>query len=416
MRTIADHTEAVLALAKPAQRSMSLVSATGLTLAAPATSRLAIPPFDNSAMDGFLAHEADLSGAGPWTLPVAGDIPAGAPPVACPPGKAVRVMTGAAVPEGSDLVVIPVEQTNVESGPQPLPQTVTIRERTPGRGHIRRAGGDIAPGDVVAPAGTICDAATVAALVSAGVRDVEVHTAPSVAIITTGDELATWPEQPRGSQIPNSNLPMLSRIANDAGAGDVVELHAGDRAGGQFDFTHVLQRAAADFDIVVTSGGVSAGAYDVVKEVTSGEDMWFGHVAQRPGGPQGVGTWHGTPLLCLPGNPVAAYVSAHLYLWPLIRAAAGRESGLRLHQRPHLRAARADGFPAAHPTLERVVPVAVHFGAAGTEGADVATATPFSARAGSHMVGSLAGVNGLAVLPPGPESGDDDVEVWLTRI
>lgn len=412
MRSIADHTEAVLALAAPRRERRMLIDATGHTLAAPAVSALAIPPFDNSAMDGFIAHAEDLKGNGPWTLPVAGDIPAGLEPIPCPPGAAVRVMTGAPVPPGEDLVVIPVEQTDVTAGPVPLPQTVTVHTRAPGRNHIRRAGGDIAPGDVVAAAGTVCDAATLAALVSAGVQDVTVHARPTVAVITTGDELVAWPDAPSGARIPNSNLPMLARVAADAGAADVVELHAGDRAGGEHDFAHVLGRAAEAYDIVVTSGGVSAGAYDVVKEVTACESMWFGHVAQRPGGPQGAGTWRGTPLLCLPGNPVAAFVSAQLYLWPLVRAAAGHETGLHLHQRPHVAAHVEGSFPRPHPELERVVPVTVAFGA------DVARATAFSERAGSHMVGSLAGVNGLAVLPAGAATTEpaQEVDVWLTRI
>ncbi|MEH0146796.1 molybdopterin molybdotransferase MoeA [Corynebacterium sp. Q4381] len=412
MRTIAGHTEVVLALASPRRESRLLVDATGHILAAPATSRLSIPPFDNSAMDGFIAHDADLGGEGPWTLPVAGDIPAGAQPVDCPPGAAVRVMTGAAVPRGGDLVVIPVEQTDVAAGPVPLPETVTIHARTPGRSHIRRAGGDIAPGDVVAEAGTVCDAATVAALVSAGVREVEVFARPTVAVITTGDELVSWPDTPEGATIPNSNLPMLARIAKDAGAASVVELHAGDRAGGEHDFRRVLERAASQYDVVVTSGGVSAGAYDVVKEVTAGATMWFGHVAQRPGGPQGVGSWGSTPLVCLPGNPVAAFVSAHLYLWPLVRAAAGHTTGLRLNERAHIRARIGDGFPQPHPELERVVPVTVTFGPEG------ARAAAFSARAGSHMVGSLAGVNGFAVLPAGARGAEPapEADVWLTRL
>lgn len=163
---------------------------------------------------------------------------------------------------------------------------------------------------------------------------------------------------------------------------------------------------------MVTSGGVSAGAYDVVKEVTAGDSMWFGHVAQRPGGPQGAGTWRGTPLLCLPGNPVAAFVSAQLYLRPLVRAAAGHETGLHLYQRPHVTAHVEGSFPRPHPELERVVPVTVTFGPEG------ATATAFSQPAGSHMVGSLAGVNGFALVPAGTGGAGAarDVDVWLTSI
>lgn len=410
MRTIAEHTDAALALARPRVEGFSLVDASGLALASAVAARLPVPPFDNSAMDGFAVHAADLAGgaggagAGGLRLPVAGDIPAGSAAIACPPGHAVRVMTGAPVPPGDDIAVVPVEQTDIPAGPAPLPDAVTIHRFDPARTHVRPAGCDVRAGDTVAEPGTVLDAATLAALVATGVREVEAYAAPRVAVISTGDELVAWPGDIDGAQIPNSNLPMLAAIARAAGAGEVSTFQAGDSAGDSAGaangFAEAFDRAAAGADLVVTSGGVSAGAFDVVRTTTQDAGgMWFGHVAQRPGGPQGIGTYKGTPLLCLPGNPVAAFVSAHLYLVPLIRAFAGRTRGLRVHERPRFAAEVGAGFPAPLPGRSLVVPVRLDF--AGPH----PCAQPAFSGTGSHRVASLAGVDGLVVLPPAEDAG-----------
>ena len=403
MRTIGQHLTEVLAMAAPRTQSLLLIDATGHALAAPVRARFAVPPFDNAAMDGFAVRASDLESEGPWTLPVAGDIPAGAAAVDCPEGHAVRIMTGAPIPAGiDDVIVIPVEQTNIERGPVPLPELVTINTADTKRSHIRRAGSDTPVGAVVAEAGAVIDAPTLAALVSTGVREVEVYALPRVAVITTGDELVCWPEPIAGAQIPNSNAPLLSQIARDAGAAEVTQLHASD---GAEDFAHILNQAAKTHDIVVTAGGVSAGAFDVVRHVAKPHgSMWFGHVAQRPGGPQGVGLSAGTPLLCLPGNPVAAYVSAHMYLVPLIRAFAGNP-----RPRPQVRAATAEGFPQPHPSVTRLVPVRLDY--SGTE----PVAYAFSAHVGSHMVASLTGIDGIALLAPGEET-PQHLHVTLTTL
>ena len=230
MRTIDEHLAEVLALAAPRTESLLLVDATGHALASPAHARFAVPPFDNAAMDGFAVRasdlEGDLDGDGPWTLPVAGDIPAGADPVDCTQGHVVRIMTGAPIPASiDDLIVIPVEQTNIERGPVELPKQVTINAADAKRGHIRRAGSDTPVGAVVADVGTVIDAPTLAALVSTGVREVEVYALPRVAVITTGDELVSWPEPITGAQIPNSNAPLLAQIARDAGAAELSLIH-----------------------------------------------------------------------------------------------------------------------------------------------------------------------------------------------
>ena len=403
--SIAEHLARVLALAEPrVGRGIPLNRAAGLRLAADATSTLAVPPFDNSAMDGFALHAVDLAGEGPWTFPVAGDIAAGSPAVACPPGAAVRVMTGAPVPPGPGIVVVPVEQTTTAPGPVPLPSRVTVTASDPARAHVRPAGSGLPAGSVVATAGALLDAGTLAALVSAGVEKVDVHPAPTVAVISTGDELVAWPGAPGEAQLPDSNLPMITALSSANGAGDVRPCRAGDR---DADLAALLDEASAT-DIIVTTGGISAGAYDVVRATVGPTGRaWFGRVDQRPGGPQGAGTWNGAALLCLPGNPVAAYVSFHLYVAPLIAACAGSPDPAR---RARLTARPCAGFPAARGTSPQIVPVRLDL--SGT----VPVAHPFSAsRSASSDVTALTGIDGYVVCEPGAEIHAGPLTVHLTR-
>ncbi|MCP1387323.1 molybdopterin molybdotransferase MoeA [Corynebacterium sp. TA-R-1] len=402
-RSIAEHAAAVLALAglaHPGTQRLPLADAFGRHLAAPATARFAVPPFDNAAMDGFLVHAADLA-ALPATLPVAGDIPAGAEACLLPAGCAVRVMTGAPVPPGEGIVVVPVEQTDIPRGPVPLPEHVTIHDVHAGRDHIRWAGSNVAAGAQVAGPGECIDAGLLAALVATGVREVDIVRTPSVAVLATGDELVAWPSEITGAQIPNSNMPMLAAIARAAGA-EVHALHVPDGTG---EFRAALDHACAAHNIVVTSGGVSAGAFDVVREVLESGgtgDAWFGRVAQRPGGPQGLTTFRETPVVCLPGNPVAAFVSAHLYLTPLIRAAAGATAGLAYAERPRVTARAGETLPRPHHSATHVVPVRVDYAG------DTPRAQAFSPAApGSHMVASLVGIDGLALVEASARESSD---------
>lgn len=387
-RSIAEHVAFVTSLVSPLP-ARSMPPETGLVLAVDAVARLAVPPFDNSAMDGFLAHRADL----PGELRVVADVPAGGRPARLGPGEAARIMTGAPVGPDGDCV-IPVEDTDHPAGPGPLPATVRVPAYS-GRSHIRPRGDNSSPGDVVLAAGSPIDAGALAALISAGVTEVRAHPRPRVAVISSGDELVATGQPLAEGQIPDSNLPMLAALARANGAADVLQLHASDRDG---DFRAVLDEAAAAADVVVTSGGVSTGAFDVVKAVTSGHDMWFGSVAMRPGSPQGAGLWNGQPLLCLPGNPVAAFVSFHLFVAPVLRRLAG---DARPVSRVRL-AGGVDTFPAAGG-VTRIVPVRLTFDGE-------ITAEPFHSRAASHLVASLAGTDGLAVI-----TGGDTIDIILTR-
>lgn len=396
----------MLATARPrVLRGLPLDQAAGLVLAAEARAEYANPLFDYSAMDGFAVHAADVTGTGPWQLPVAGDIPAGAPVVDCPAGHAVRVMTGAPVPPGEDILVVPVEQTDIPAGPRELPEAVTVRSVDPSRSHVRPAGGKHPAGAAVAGPGTLIDAGTLAALVSAGVRSVDAYAAPRVAVISTGDELVAWPEAPGPSQLPDSNLPMIAGLAAENGAGEVLRLHSSDRGKSLAE----LFDEASGCDVIVTTGGISAGAFDVVRQVVEPRGgSWFGPVDQRPGTPQGMGRVGQASLVCLPGNPVAAYVSFHLYVAPLL--AALRFGDAAGPTRPRIQAIAGTGFHPARKGKSLVVPVRLDYSG------DQPTAVPFSTGAhNSSEVTALTGIGGITIIDgDAPEPGEP-IAVELIR-
>lgn len=411
MRSITEHLAAALALAVPgAPVTVPTDRALGLVLATPPVAQLPVPPFSNSAVDGFLVRDADLNGPGPWSLRVAGDVPAGAAAVDVTPGHAVRIMTGAPVGEDhTGLRVIPVEDTDIEPGPGPLPASVTVGSRREDRAHIRRVGENTAVGDAIMPAGTRIDAGALAALISCGVVDVEVHPRPRVAVLSSGDELVDPGMTPGPGQLPDSNRPMITALLTELGVA-ATNVHAGDGADA---FRRLLDELCATHDLVITTGGVSVGAFDVVREVTGPGDMWFGPVAQRPGAPQGLGTRGGAVMMCLPGNPVAAFVSFCVYAPGLLSALAGAPTSADLWERPHVTATVAEGVTLpASPERAFLAPVRL------TYGRDGVTAAPFNRRStGSHLVGSLAATDGLAVVEAGasrPGPGDP-VRVLLRR-
>lgn len=413
MRSITEHLAALLDLdtAAPGEPvTVAPVDARGLVLAADAVATLPVPPFSNAAMDGFLVRDGDLAGPGPWTLPVRGDIPAGGAATEVPAGAAVRIMTGAPVGEHhADLRVIPVEDTDIPGGPQPLPDSVTVHSVRPERRHIRTLGENISPGAVVVPAGTRIDPGAVAALISAGLPRVSAFPRPRVAVLSSGNELVEPGMRPGPGQLPDSNRPMLAALFAEQGI-EVTQIHSGDRP---LDFRAVLDRLCATQDLVVTTGGVSVGAFDVVREATSGEGMWFGTVAQRPGSPQGMGDRGRAVLMCLPGNPVAAFVSWCLYVPPLLSALSGVVPARGLWERPHVRATIAEGvsLPAAP---ERTFLAPVHLDWSGGR----AVAAPFNRHStGSHLVASLAHTDGIAVIEPGTGrlQPGDTVGVLLRR-
>ena len=271
MRSIADHFQFVQSLAdRPSAgaspiETLPIQDATGRILASPAVAALAVPPFSNSAMDGFAirrsdipadVESADAESTGPWVFPVSGDIAAGSTPELPPKGHAQRIMTGAPVPEDADLLIIPVEDTNIPIGPHPLPAEIEVSRIKVDRDHIQRAGNNIQQGDVVAPAGTVLDAGAIAALLSTGVTTVEVVGVRRVGVITTGDEVIDLADGAalQEGQIPDSNGPMVAALAGAGQPGlDVQQYRVKDTPE---EFEATLDRLADEVDLIITTGGV----------------------------------------------------------------------------------------------------------------------------------------------------------------
>ena len=390
--SIEDYFSRLHALIRPVSTERSSVHA-GRVLAQTVTARRAIPPQDNSAMDGFLTPPLDK----PCTLKVVADVPAGAAPCAPQSGTAVRIMTGGAIPEGFDGLVVPVEDTDISPGPGPLPEAVTVH-RLPTRSHIRRRGSHIACGEDIAQSSSLIDAPLLATLLSSGITSTELYRVPRITVIATGEELLN-------GQLPDSNGPMLEAILHATGTCDITRLCCGDAPEELRETFDNATQGATGSDLIVTTGGVSAGAFDVVRDVLTehGERPWFGHVDQRPGAPQGHALWNEVPVVCLPGNPVAAFVSAHLYLTPLLRTLAGLPRQQSALDRPHLTAsAAADFLAASHPLIQ---PCQLKFD--GT----VTASPPPGPMMRSHHVGALLGTNAFALIT-NPLSAGDTLTVY----
>lgn len=396
MRTLDEHRAAALALGTPLPAVVvGLADALGLVLAEDVRTDEPLPRWDNSAMDGYAVRADDVrdaSAATPVTLRVVADLPAGSSgrPVV-EPGTAARIMTGAPVPAGADTVV-PVEDTDAGT------TTVEVRASKAVGQHVRRAGEDAVAGDLVVAAGTLLGPAHVAAVASVGVAQVAVHRRPRVAVVSTGDELVTPGTALAYGQIPDSNSWLLAAAVREAG-GEAMRLGpVGDDPDALRDLLHGLDGGV---DAIVTSGGVSVGAFDVVKAALRDEpDVVFVPVAVQPGKPQGLGRLPGgTPVLALPGNPVSSFVSFELF----VRPALLRMRGLDDVERPTTTAVADDGWRTP-PGRAQVMPV--RFVAPSSTDADSGTPHhPHVVRAtaggsGSHLVARLALAEGLAVVPP----------------
>lgn len=384
VRSTDDHAARLLSLLRPPVPGIvPLREALGLVLAADVTAAGAIPPFDNSAMDGYAVRSADCAGASPdapVTLAVVGESAAGHPfSGAVGPGTAVRIMTGAPLPAGADSVVA---QEHVTRSGGEVVLAAAVRDGA----HVRRAGEDARPGDVVVRAGVELRPRHLAAVASAGVARVEAWPAPRVAFLVTGDELVA-PGEPLGpGQIHESNATTLAASLRALGA-ILIDLGiAGDSA-------DAVRRAvesavAAGADLVVTTGGASVGDHDPVKEGLAGAGVEFLNVAMQPGKPQGLGVVGGVPVVSLPGNPVAVAVCVELFVGPAVRA-------LRGVPEPAWEPLPAAVGWACPPGREQLMPVVIEDGA-------LRPAT--SGGSGSHLVARLAAADGIARVPASTEA------------
>jgi molybdenum cofactor synthesis domain-containing protein len=390
---------------------VGLEEAAGRVLARPVTSSLTVPPWDNSAMDGFAVLAEDVAAATaevPAVLRVLGEVPAGgAPDLAVEPGTALRIMTGAMVPAGADAVV-PVEETDAAPGQAALPAEVAIRVAARPGANIRRAGSDVRPGALLLPAGAAVGPAAVALLGATGNATVEVHRRPRVAVLSTGDELVPVGEPLGPARIHDSNGPALAAQARAAGA-EVRRL--GIARDALPDLLALLREAVAWADVVVLSGGVSVGAHDHVKPAFSAlGTMALWRVAIKPGRPfafaRARDDGREVALFGLPGNPVSVYVTFELFVRPLLRALAGHAVVL---DRPVRRArlveplAGSDGrLTVARVVLEPDPERPDGLLARSSGGQD------------SYMLASLAAANGLAFVPESLPAGAE-VEAWELR-
>jgi molybdenum cofactor synthesis domain-containing protein len=361
----------------------------------------AVPPFANSAMDGYAVQAADTSGA-PVQLEVVGSLAAGAAPtVAVGRGQAVRIMTGAPVPPGADAVV-PVEVT-VEVTATGA-KAVSVQRPAVAGDHVRDAGEDVAAGQEVFPAGTVLTPGHVGVLASIGATAVRAFPSPRVGVLSTGDELVDGGGALGPGQIRDSNRPTLLAMCRQSGF-DAVDL--GLVADDPDAISVAIDAAVGRCDALVTSGGVSVGDFDHVKvvldELSKGRMRWM-QVAVRPAKPLAFGVVGTMPVFGLPGNPVSSMVSFELFARPALRKMAGHAQ----LDRARLRAVADEPLPRrvdGKLHLVRVVAAA---------GGDGRFHVRSSGKQASNLLRSMALANALALLPDGPgvEAGDD-VEVVL---
>ena len=384
MQNVDDYLAEILAAIRPlTPRELSLEDADGGVLAEDITAQWPLPPFDNSAMDGYAVRAADLAAATaehPVTLPVTGEVAAGdTREHQVAPGSCVRIMTGAPIPAGADAVV-PVELTDGGIA------QVAIREAARPGDSVRRAGGDAVPGDALLAAGIRLGPAALGLLAASGRASVLARPRPRMIVLSTGNELAAPGTPVTRGQIWESNSFMLASAARQAGAVAARQASVPDDPA---KVLAVIEDAAGRADLLVTSGGVSMGGeHDVVKAALEKlGTVGFRKVAMQPGMPQGFGMVGAasTPIMTLPGNPVSAYVSFQLFVRPALRALQGKASG-------HQRTARAVlTAPLRSPRDKR----SFLRGVLADDGTEV---TPLSGQA-SHQLAALARANALIVVP-----------------
>ncbi|MFJ5777866.1 gephyrin-like molybdotransferase Glp [Streptomyces sp. NPDC093094] len=425
--SVDEHLEDILATVRPLEPiELQLLDAQGCVLVDDVTVPVSLPPFDNSSMDGYAVRVADVAGASeefPAVLEVVGDVAAGqaADLLHVGPGQAARIMTGAPVPPGAEAVV-PVEWTDGGLGEGPVtgmrarslaPEgaggRIQVYRPAEARAHVRATGSDVKAGDRALDAGTVLGPPQIALLAAIGRGRVRVRPRPRVVVLSTGSELVQPGEELGSGQIYDSNSFALTAAARDAGA-------IAYRVGAVADDAETLRTTVEDqlvrADLMVTTGGVSVGAYDVVKEALqhvgdedeAGSGIEFRKLAMQPGKPQGfgsIGPDH-TPLLALPGNPVSSYVSFELFVRPAIRALMGLPD---VH-RPRTRAALAGDRTLTSPKGRRQFLRGVY-----AEG----RVTPVGG-AGSHLVAALAHADALIVVPEDVESVRPGTEVEVVLL
>jgi molybdopterin molybdotransferase len=385
LSTVDEHVDRILDALVPLQPyDQPLLEALGLPVCEDIVAPMDLPSFDNSAMDGYAVYFDDVASASedhPVHLPVVGEMAAGQTTVfGLSPGTTVRIMTGAPVPQGADAIV-PVEWTDGGIA------TVRITAAPQRDQHVRHAGEDVQRGDVLLEDGSILGPRQLGLLASVGRAQVRSRPRPRIVILSTGAELREPGTSLGHDSIYDANSYMLAAAVRSAGA---IAYRVGIVSDDPAEFEGALSDQLVRADLVVTSGGVSKGAYDVVKEVLAGlGTVSFGEVAMQPGKPQGFGFVgeDATPIITLPGNPVSSYVSFEVFVLPAIRRMMGRLP----YRRPRVRALCAQGFSSA-PGREQYVRARFEIDDRG------AHVTPVGGH-GSHLMGDLSEANALVVVP-----------------
>ncbi|MFI5779441.1 gephyrin-like molybdotransferase Glp [Nocardia sp. NPDC051570] len=316
-RSVEEHRHRVEQLLRPLAvrdvEEVAMAEVRDRLLAVDVRAPLDLPVFRNSGMDGY-AVRAESVTVTPATLPLAGVVAAGqSGQTPLPPGAAVKVMTGAPIPPGADCVV-PVEDTRSDE------TTVTIERGRRAGDFVREAGTDVRAGELLVAAGTLIAPRHIAALAAVGIPRLPVYRRVRAAVLTTGDELMPAGAELRPGQIHNSNGIALAAVLAANGVEVISVDHSRDDPA---EFRAKLDRATAAADVVFTSGGVSKGDFEVVKDVLATCGGEFGSVAVQPGGPQGITVVDGVPVLSFPGNPVSTMVSFEVFARPMLRELSG---------------------------------------------------------------------------------------------
>jgi molybdopterin molybdotransferase len=390
--TVEDHRERILSSIVPLPAfDQPLMEAFGLAAAEDVHATVALPGFDNSAMDGYAVRHADVATAGPDSpvhLPVVGEIGAGqATLLAMSPGTAVKIMTGAPVPAGADSVV-PYEWTDRGVA------NVVISQAPQQGQHVRPKGEDVAEGDLIVGEGTVLGPRQIGLLAAVGRAAVRSRPRPRVVVMSTGSELREPGTALGHDSVYDGNSFLLAAAVRQAGA---IAYRVGIVPDEPRAFTHALNDQLVRADLVVTSGGVSMGDYDVVKAALAPlGTVWFGGVAMQPGKPQGFGVVgeDETPIITLPGNPVSSYISFEQFVLPAIRRLMGRTPYIR--PSADARLTHGLGSPEGRRQFARGTLSVV----------DGALAVTPVGPQGSHMIGDLADSDALIVVPESVTSVD----------
>lgn len=434
LNTVEEARDAVLAaVGDPLDEEVVAVDATlGRVLSRDVVAAVTLPPWDNSAMDGYAIVAGSVAAASedaPTPLEVIGEVPAGGvAAIALRHGSAIRIATGAPVPAGADAVV-PVEQTTPldahgVAGPRgrdavgPLPAKVLVHGAVAAGAHVRLRGSDLVEGSTILIAGTALSPAAVALAAGAGTASLHVRRRPRVAVLATGNEVRPAGTDLGPAGIPDANGPGLRALVTASGA-DVIDLGI---APDELDQVVDRLRSALDqvADAIVVAGGVSVGPYDVVKlafEAVGEIGLW--RVAVQPGKPFAFGTapragGGRTLLFGLPGNPVSSFVTFELFVRPAIRALAGRRDLLR----PVDRAILLDEVRTAAGRRAFLRVTADRDANGGPvrddEGRALVRLASGPAGQGSHVLSALAAADALAVVPEAVEThpAGDPVALW----